>query len=132
MKNLETKKKFVELRALGHSFDNISSEINVSKPTLIEWSKKFGKDISELETTMMQDLHLQYKISKEARKQILGCQILAIIDELRSRDLKGVRTEKLMDMLVKTTSILDRIEEQGKREETGIDRIYRELVEEVV
>ncbi len=130
MKDLETKKKFVELRALGHSFDNISSEINVSKPTLIEWSKKFGKDISELETTMMQDLHLQYKISKEARKQILGCQILAIINELRSRDLKGVRTEKLMDMLVKGVSILDRIEEQGMKGETGVDRIYREIVEE--
>jgi len=131
MKDLETKKKFVELRALGHSFDKISSELSVSKPTLIEWSKLFGKEISELETTIMQDLHLHYKISKEARKQILGCQIQAIISELRSRDLKGVRTEKLMDMLVKTTSILDRIEEQEKRGETGIDRIYRELVEEV-
>ncbi|MGD0822501.1 MAG: hypothetical protein ABSA71_17340 [Desulfomonilia bacterium] len=110
MKDLETKKKFVELRASGHSYAKISTELKVSKPTLIKWGKQLEKDIAELKDAMMQDIHLQFQISKEARKQVLSWQLFLILDALRSRDLTNVKTEKLMDQLVKTTNALDRIE----------------------
>ena len=38
-KTLDERQQFIELRAKGYSFQKISDELNISKPTLIEWSK---------------------------------------------------------------------------------------------
>jgi DNA invertase Pin-like site-specific DNA recombinase len=38
--------EFITLRAEGYSFRQISEQIGVSKPTLIKWSRKFGKEIN--------------------------------------------------------------------------------------
>ena len=44
MHSTETKDKFVELRAAGKSFGDISEELNVSKRTLIRNGDIFGRD----------------------------------------------------------------------------------------
>ena len=41
MTHLETQNRFVGLRAEGWSFDRIAQELGVSKPTLIDWSRKY-------------------------------------------------------------------------------------------
>jgi len=46
-KDAATKQRFIELRAQGMSYDRIAKEINVSKPTLISWTKEFGDQINE-------------------------------------------------------------------------------------
>ena len=48
MKNHDNKEKFIELRALGLSFDKISLEIGVSKPTLIKWNRECSKEVANL------------------------------------------------------------------------------------
>ena len=40
MHNEKTVQRFVELRSQGWSFARIATELNVSKPTLIQWSRK--------------------------------------------------------------------------------------------
>ena len=35
---------FIELRAQGFSFEKISKELNISKPTLMKWEKHFIKN----------------------------------------------------------------------------------------
>ena len=45
MKPLGEKYLFVELRAKGLSFDKISNKMNISKNTLISWSKEHKIDI---------------------------------------------------------------------------------------
>jgi transposase len=129
MKDLDTKKKFVELRASGQSYDKISTELSVSKPTLIEWGKQLDREVTELKDAMMQEVHLQYQISKEGRKQALSYQILLILDALRSRDLSGVKTEKLMELLVKTTNALDKIETKEEDETDPLEELLKELEE---
>jgi hypothetical protein len=37
--------EFIELRALGHTFDEIVKELGVSKVTLIRWNKKYYEEI---------------------------------------------------------------------------------------
>jgi hypothetical protein len=47
MKNKsELTRRFIELRAMGTSFDEIVMEIKVSKPTLIKWAKQYKDHIS--------------------------------------------------------------------------------------
>jgi len=48
MKDQETIARFIHLRATGLSYDKISAELKVSKPTLIEWSRKYQFDIQNL------------------------------------------------------------------------------------
>lgn len=39
MKDYKTKERFIELRAQGLSFDSIARELEVSKPTLIQFDE---------------------------------------------------------------------------------------------
>jgi hypothetical protein len=50
MNDTQTQQRFVHLRAEGWSFARIAAEINVSKPTLINSSRKFRRRHSTLET----------------------------------------------------------------------------------
>ena len=46
MELLETKERFIELRAKGWSFDKIAKEIGKAKQTLIDWSKELQDEIA--------------------------------------------------------------------------------------
>ena len=48
MEILETKEKFIELRAKGWSFDKIAKELGKAKQTLINWSKELEDEIDNL------------------------------------------------------------------------------------
>ena len=44
-KSEATRKKFIQLRAEGWTFRAIQKELNVSRPTLIKWSRWYEKQI---------------------------------------------------------------------------------------
>lgn len=48
MHDLDTQKQFVLLRSQGKSYDRIAAELNVSRQTLINWSRKFRFEIQNL------------------------------------------------------------------------------------
>jgi len=102
----QTKEKFIELRAQGKSFKAISIELEVSKPTLMQWSRDFGDEIANMKAIEMDDLQERYYICKKRRIELLGEQIEAIKTELSTRELKSVSTEKLLELLNKFTSNL--------------------------
>ena len=56
MKNKETIEKFIELRALGKTYDEIKTELEVSKPTLVKWSRKFKEEITLLRQALTERL----------------------------------------------------------------------------
>ena len=56
MKNKETTEKFIELRALGKTYDEIKTELEVSKPTLVKWSRKFKEEITLLRQALTERL----------------------------------------------------------------------------
>lgn len=107
------KEKFIELRARGMSFNAISQELEVSKPTLIEWSKELAIAISNLKAMELEDLQERYFIQKKKRIELFGSQVEAIKNELATRDLKQLPTSKLFDLLGKFALIL-------KSEETPV------------
>jgi len=107
---MDTKEKFIQLRAGGLSFDKISKKLNVSKPTLIEWSKELRTEIANLKAIELEALQEKYYISKKKRIELLGSQLDKVNKELEKRKLSEIPTDKLLDHKLKLVAELKREE----------------------
>ena len=67
MKDQETQQKFVELRTQGRSFARIAEELQVSKRTLIEWSRKFQFEILNQRAIELEALRERYVLVARRR-----------------------------------------------------------------
>lgn len=106
MKTTDTKHRFIELRAKGHSLEKISSEIGTAKRTLIEWSKDFEEEIANHKAVELEALYEKHYLLKEHRIQLFGGILSKIHEELSRRDLSTVGTTQLMDMMLKFSNHL--------------------------
>ena len=59
MKKEELKYKFIEMRALGYTYEKICEQLKITKPTAIKWGKSLSEEIAE------QRRHLIAKIFSE-------------------------------------------------------------------
>lgn len=124
MELLETKEKFIELRAKGWSFDKIAKELGKAKQTLIDWSKELQDEIANLKALELEALYEKHYLLKENRIETFGVLLRKLKDEVMSRDLSDVPTDKLLELLLKYNS-------QVKEE--IVEPIYKssqELIEE--
>ena len=101
MKDQATKEKFVELRARGWSFDRIAKELQVSKQTLMNWSRELSLDIRNRRAIEHEALLEQYALTREGRIEFLGDLVKKLREELASRSLATVATERLVDLTLK-------------------------------
>ncbi|MEM5008351.1 hypothetical protein ABEP42_26585 [Priestia megaterium] len=106
MKDNETRKKFIELRAKGMSFDKISKDLKTAKSTLIDWSKTHLMEIENLKAIELEALQEQFYLTKSARIEILGQQFERIKKELENRDFSDIPTDKLIDIFSKALNQL--------------------------
>ena len=98
MNDIETQQRFVALRADGWSFARIAAEINVSKPTLINWSRKFRFDIQNQRAIQIEALQEKWLSNHEARLETLGKQLRLVETELAKRDLTALSTHHLFTL----------------------------------
>ena len=134
MELLETKEKFIELRAKGWSYDKIAKEIGKAKQTLIDWSKELQDEIGNRKALELEALYESYYLLKENRLQTFGAMITKIKKEVESRDLSDVPTDKLLDLLLKYNSqVKEEIVEPiyKSSQEIKEERPDRELLEEL-
>jgi len=134
MELLETKEKFIELRAKGWSFDKIAKELGKAKQTLIDWSKDLQDEIANRKALELEALYESFYLLKENRLQTLGVMLTKIKKELEKRNLSDVPTDKLLDLLLKYESQLkDEIVEPiyKSSQEIKEERQDRELLEEL-
>jgi hypothetical protein len=118
------KQKFMELRATGLSFDKISKEINVSKPTLISWSKELELEIRNLKALEKDALLKEFKLSLEHRVKNLGNLLVSIENEIARRNLEDIPTEKLFSIYFKCLDFGKKEEEETtlhQESENGLD-----------
>ena len=101
MEPIETKTRFIELRAKGYSFDKIAKELGKAKQTLIDWSKELEEEIANLKALELEALYEEFYLLKEDRLRRLGKILKSIEDELLDRDLSEVATDRLLDLLLK-------------------------------
>ena len=93
MHTTQTKNEFVKLRAQGWSFARISSQLRVSKPTLLAWNRQH---LSQHHSPRAQELKALQEILVP-EEELLRCipQIRVVEQELASRTLQKVPTDQL-------------------------------------
>ena len=96
MKDLETKERFVELRAQGRSFDSIAKELNVSKTTLITWSRELEKEINNAKYLAYQRLIEQYKLTKIERADLIMQALQRVNDAIGQKDVNAMSIKELL------------------------------------
>jgi hypothetical protein len=135
MELIDTKQRFIELRAKSWSFDKIAKELGKAKQTLIDWSKELQDEIANLKAMELEALYESYYLLKENRLQTFGAMLTKIKEEALKRDLSGVPTDKLLDLLLKyENQIRDGVIEPIYKtsEEMLEDRMDKELLEELI
>src|SRR4051794_11339529 len=63
----ETVRRFVELRAQGWTYARLETELNVTKPTLIDWSRKHQFEIQNLHAIESEALAEQCELAQKQR-----------------------------------------------------------------
>ena len=134
MELLETKERFIELRAKGWSFDKIAKEIGKAKQTLIDWSKELQYEIANRKALELEALYETYYLMRENRIETFGTMLTKIKEEVEQRDLSDVPTDKLLDLFLKYNSqvkeeIVDPIYKSSQ--EIKEERQDRDLLEEL-
>ena len=95
MNDLETQQRFVFLRAEGWSFARIAEDLKVSKPTLINWSRKFQFEIKNQRAINIEALQEKWLSTRDLRVNALGKQLQEIEAELARRDIADLSTSRL-------------------------------------
>lgn len=98
MKDEQTQQQFIQLRATGRSFAAIARKLNVSKPTLIGWSRKFRFDIQNLRAIETEALAERFIADCMVRARHLADQLKAIESELAKRNLADISTSRLFQL----------------------------------
>lgn len=134
MATIETKERFIELRAKGWSFERIAKKIGKAKQTLIDWSKELQDEIANRKALELEALYESYSLMRESRLQTFGAMLTKIKEEVERRDLSDVPTDKLLELLLKYNSqVKEEIVEPiyKSSQELIEERQDRELLEEL-
>jgi transposase len=95
MHSIETRNTFLKLRVQGWSFARISAHIGVSKPTLIDWSRRRSSEIQAFKRSETERHNESLHASSDAEAARLTISLNSLKQELLSRDLRSVSTEQL-------------------------------------
>lgn len=98
MKTTEQKSKFIELRAKGMSFDKISSELNISKTTLLKWNKELFQEISNIKFLEIQSLIDEHKLSSENKIETLTKKLKEINSVIENIDVASLSIKDILQL----------------------------------
>ena len=85
----KTVQRFIDLRVQGWSFARLATELNVSKPTLIAWSRKHQHTIANLVAIEREERLNQLISTTEERLSRMGAELRAAETEARARARGG-------------------------------------------
>ena len=102
----ELKAEFVQLRAKGLSYMHIAARLGVAKSTLANWNAELEAEIASAKAMELEALQAEFFVLKEGRITLLGEQLLRLRGELASRELTGVPTDRLLELLLKYQAAL--------------------------
>ena len=91
MELIDTKERFIEMRAKGYSFDKIALELGKAKQTLIDWSKELQDEIANRKALELEAL---YETGEEVifpdlgkALQTLGVSRYVLYSKIQSREV---------------------------------------------
>ncbi|MGA3199630.1 MAG: helix-turn-helix domain-containing protein [Halobacteriota archaeon] len=112
MKDLDTKQKFLELRAQGKSLRTIEKEIGTSRRTLATWEMEYKEDLENLKENLkavgLEALQERYRLTTKDKLERYGAELQRVTEELGRRDLTNVPTPKLYDLMIKLHACIEK------------------------
>ena len=118
----ELKREFYKKRAIeGKSFNVISEEIGVSKPTLIKWERSASGAMNEIRSSEVQNLISTYSYCVKARLESLIKLSKRLEVEILERDLITTPVNKLVEMLLVTNDRISEIESNNRISDSTYD-----------
>lgn len=108
MTDQETVARFIFLRAQGWSFNRIAVELNVSKPTLIKWSRQHQFEIANLRATETEALAEAVFGQRHERWRGLATHLKKIEEEIAKRDLDEIPASRLHGIAAQLRAEIDR------------------------
>lgn len=118
MKDIDTKQKFLALRARGKSLRTIEKEIGTGRSTLAKWESESKEELENLQAMEFEVMREAYSLTTQARIERFGRQLQRVMEELEKRDLSDIKTPQLVDLAIKLDTKL--------REEVPISTITSE------
>jgi len=106
METIETKRRFIELRAKGYSFDKIAKELGKAKQTLLDWSRDLDQEIAQAKALELDSLYESYNLYKEAWLKTLAEILSKLKKEVDNRDLTDLPTDRLLDLFLKYEGVV--------------------------
>ena len=107
--NIDKQQKFIELRAEGKSFDEIAKRVQISKPTLIKWSKEFKGQIAEVSRIIEEQFIIEQKVKRTLRAQLLSDELEKAYAALKNTDYKDMSKKELIGTIEKLENKLNKI-----------------------
>lgn len=104
--NSDTKEKFIELRGKGYSFDSISKQLKVSKPTLLKLGRELADEVNEQKFLEMELLAEKFRMMRAARIERLGSTLERVRTAADQADFSRLPADKLADCERKLTEAL--------------------------
>ena len=95
MHDEQTVQRFIERRAQGWSYARLLTELHVSKPTLIAWSRKHQFQIQNLKAIELEALREKWLATTADRVNALGEQLRKVEAELATREPAALSTPQL-------------------------------------
>ena len=106
MKDIETKEKFMALRAEGQSIRAAAVAVGIDKTTGQKWQKENEITINTLKAERLEEAFQKYGAAKLARVKAYGETLGRIEEALAKRSFDDVPTEKLLDYKIKYINAL--------------------------
>jgi hypothetical protein len=116
--NQELQNQFVQLRASGETFKAIAGRLDVPVALLIEWSRQLKEEIGNMKAVLFEEKESATFTKRSVRIGVLQTIADRLRDEIASRDLSDVPTDKLLVVFTKMTSHLKDEEHQVRFEKT--------------
>jgi hypothetical protein len=98
MHDENTVQGFIELRAGGWTYARLMTELNVTKPTLIAWSRKHQFTIQNLKAIELEALGEKWLASVTNRVNTLGEQLRRVETEIGQRSMGDLSTSQLYSL----------------------------------
>ena len=117
---MAAKEKFVELRAEGRSYDEITTEVGVSRQTLQCWSRELKIELENAKAYRLDSIKAKYRMTLVHRVEMYSQTLARLKIELEKRDLSEIATEKLAELFLKFAR-------QAREEDTDLQVIDRVL-----
>lgn len=98
------KQKFISLRAEGISFGEIANRINISKPTLIKWSKEFEDEIRQIRKSVDDMFIFEEKIKRKNRAKRIRNELEKAYKALEKTNYDKLSKKEIIQIVDKLES----------------------------